>query len=295
MTDVWTGVGTFDELGSFRNLVSLQPDPAVTARAIPRPSLSGSHEAPVAAATCVANAEHCPALAACSEVGVGCAGFRASSIRVYVQITDADDQCVGSECARFTPEAAGEALADSTIHFMSFVGDDDDDSEGEESPESLARRIAYASGTVDRQGAPYVFRADASTLVEGARRAIERLAFEEARDFVIEAEDVDGDEFDARHFIESVDIDHRTFGCDTTAEPTDWNGDGRIDGVRGLAPGARSCWTVTPRTNTFLIAENAPVVVSGLLRIRAEGGIVNDARRITFVVPVTTPMRPALL
>jgi len=121
--NLWTGVGAWWELDTFRNLQSVQSDPSVTANAVPCPSYPdanslyggdgscfyagyvfpacscgpGADEVPLQPPACVANPAECKNSSKnCGSGGVGCPAFRDDAIRILIQVTDADDQCAGS-------------------------------------------------------------------------------------------------------------------------------------------------------------------------------------------------------
>ncbi|MBL8742474.1 MAG: hypothetical protein JNK04_15300, partial [Myxococcales bacterium] len=119
--DMWTGVGRWDVLNSYSNLLSLQPDPIATATNIPSTG-GGSNEAPFQPAACISDPTLCPGIANmnCTSGGVGCPAFRTDAIRIYMQITDADNQCSGAACTTFTAAFAGAAMQDADIKFVSL-------------------------------------------------------------------------------------------------------------------------------------------------------------------------------
>ncbi|HSN98787.1 MAG TPA: hypothetical protein VLS89_10900, partial [Candidatus Nanopelagicales bacterium] len=118
--DLWTGVGRWSVLDTYHNILSLQPDPALTAASIPDTGGSTDEgainitEAPFQPPHCIADPNLCPNAGnmncAPAGTGVGCPAFRQDAVRIYVQITDADQQCSGGTCGNFTAATAGAAL-----------------------------------------------------------------------------------------------------------------------------------------------------------------------------------------
>src|SRR5262249_46383209 len=133
--NLWTGVGTWDDLNTYKNLLSLQSSPTATATAIPATTGGGGSEAPYQPSHCIANPSLCAAdtvknCAATSATTVGCPGFRKDAIRIYVQITDANQQCSGATCTSYTGASAGAALKTAGIKFVELYGTDDNTGTG---------------------------------------------------------------------------------------------------------------------------------------------------------------------
>ena len=156
--DIWTGVGTFGNLDSFVNHLSLQPDATLTADRIPEEGVPARSlgpdgpldgpwaEAPYQVPACVADGDHCiNENKGCTDHGLGCVGYRSEAVRVYIQISDADNQCadpvagakgtIGTSsfptmffgmgrCAEFDAETAGRELANMGIKFIGLYGND---------------------------------------------------------------------------------------------------------------------------------------------------------------------------
>jgi hypothetical protein len=151
--NLWTGVGKYGNLDTFRNLLSPQANPTTTANSIPAAGeparvggvLSGPWaEAPFHAVTCVADGGQCNNTDKNCDVRpdrVGCPGFRQDAVRIYVHVSDADDQCVNppyagiasttdfaniifntGRCAQFNAQTAGAALAAQQIKFIGLYG-----------------------------------------------------------------------------------------------------------------------------------------------------------------------------
>jgi len=282
LPDVWTGVGTFDELDTFRNRVSLQPTASVTARAIPGTG-DGGAEAPIQAAACVADGANCNnSTKNCASGGVGCPGFRPEAVRIYVQITDADDQCAGSRCSIFTTDFAGSELSRQGIKFISLVGTGD--SGGSGTPDSIARAIGIASGSVDASGAAFVYPAVDAAVVSEAVTAVRALVNSPFR-VTIAAADEPGDDGDALRFIDRLEVNVSGVGACTAVSPTeDTDADGFDDAFPALTPGTPVCWDVAPVRNDFQEPAAAPLVYRAKLTVSADGSPV-DERVVFFLIP----------
>ncbi|NUP11955.1 MAG: hypothetical protein HOW73_38400 [Polyangiaceae bacterium] len=288
IADVWTGVGRFDELNTYENLLSLQSDPAATAGAVPDIG-GGQNEAPFQPSHCIANPGLCPndAGMGCAGNGIGCPGFRADAIRIYVQITDANQQCMGIECTSFTAASAGAALQAAGIKFVGLWGTGDQTGTG--TAQSVATDIANASGTVDSSGDPFVYQAIDNAVVQNTVTAIKQLAREKSLDTTIDATDADdgaGDTIDATQFIDYLEVNVSGSGeCDVVDPTADTDGDGYDDAFPVLYPGKHVCWDVVPvPQNTTVPATDAPQIYRAILTVRGDGSPL-DERDVYFLIP----------
>jgi len=296
--DLWTGVGTFSEIDTFENRLSLQADPARTAASIPGDTFGGRWEAPYQPPTCIADGARCdtPGGEGCATGAglVGCPGFRADAVRVYMQITDADQQCIDTvftvgRCDMFTAATAGADLRAYDIHFLSLVGTDDDQGVG--TPRSVAEAIGVAAGSVDAAGDPFVYSARDAAVVTEAVNAVRALAASEFP-MTIEAREVAGDDGDALRFIDFLETHTRGVGACATGVATADEGwgapgsdaDGVDDAFPGVVPGTRICWDVVPRVNDLQEPADVPLLFEARLTVRARGSRV-DERAVFFLVP----------
>jgi len=285
--DLWTGVGTFDELNTYHNALSLQPDPAATAAQIPATTSLGSNEAPLQPASCISNPALCPNAnnMSCGGTGVGCPSFRDEAIRIYVQITDADNQCSGGECANFTAASAGAALQAAGIKFVELYGTDDNGSDPS-TPASIAHDIGVASGTVDANGQPFTYAATNAAVVQNTVSAILALARGKALDTTIEATDDTSDSVDALQFLDYLEINVSGSGeCDIVSPTVDSDGDSHQDEFPILYPGKHVCWDVHPvPVNTTVPATDEPQIYRAILTVRGDGSPL-DTRDVYFLIP----------
>lgn len=283
--NLYTGVGTFDDLNTYANRVSLQANPAVTAAAIPNTG-GGSNEAPYQPPTCIADPTKCPNDGAknCTAGGVGCPAFRADAVRIYVQISDADNQCVGGECATFTPALAGSTLQAAKINFIDLYGTDD--SGGAGTPQSVATDIAIAAGTLDAMMMPFVFLAVDAAVVNNAVTAILKLSSQKKLDVGIEDSDDPSDAVDATQFIDYLEVNvSGTGNCTNVMSHTDSNVDGHDDFFPQLKVGTPVCWDVhpVPMNNTVPATESVQLY-KAKLTVKGDGSPL-DARDVYFLIP----------
>ncbi len=283
--DLYSGVATFDELNTFKNLQSLQPDPAVTAAAVPSGLGGGSRESPPQAALCTADAAGCTSLVKdCAATGIGCPGFRANAVRVLIQVTDADDQCSGVGCP--TAAQAGAALVASDIKFIGLFGTDDDSSGVAGTPEDLARAIGVAANTVDAANQPFVYAAENAAVVAQTKAAVLDIVQNLPLNTTIEKTDEPNDDGDALPFIDYVEVNiSGTGNCSTVADVADTDADTRPDAFPTLRPGTPVCWDVHPiESNTMVQATNSPLVFIAKLTVNGDGSPL-DSRNVFFLVP----------
>jgi len=285
--DIWTGVGVWDQIDTFRNVVSLQPDAAVTAAAVPGTG-GGASEAPLQAPACVADGMNCiNSTRNCAAMGVGCPGFRTEAVRIYIQITDADDQCSGARCAMFTAAYAGSELMRQMIKFVGLWGTGD--SGGAGTSESIARDIGIAAGTVDGAGAPYVYPALDAAVVPQTVAAVRALVNADGFRVTIDATDEPDDDGDSLQFIDHLEVNVSGTGRCTMVSPTeDTDGDGFDDAFPALRPGTPVCWDVVALQNDTVMPDLRPLVYRARLTVRADGSPV-DSRIVFFLIPPMIP------
>ncbi|MFO0552951.1 MAG: hypothetical protein U0271_31475 [Polyangiaceae bacterium] len=283
--DLWTGVGRFDDLNTYHNILSLQPDPAATAAAVPVTGAGGA-EAPFQPSSCIANPSLCPNDAAknCTAGGVGCPSFRNEAIRIYVQVTDADNQCSGAECSSFTAATAGAALQSANIKFVSLYGTDDAGGVG--TPASVASDIGIASGTVDMNNLPFTYLAVDAAVVTNAVTAILALARGNSLNTTIDAADDASDAVDATQFIDYLEVNISGQGdCDVVNPTADTDADTHDDAFPQLFPGKHVCWDVHPVVqNTTVPATEEPQIYKAVLTVRGDGSPL-DQRDVYFLIP----------
>ncbi|MBL4636411.1 MAG: hypothetical protein JKY56_21295, partial [Kofleriaceae bacterium] len=281
--DLYSGVGAFDELNTFRNLQSLQPDPAVTASRLP--SLGGgSREAPFHSAHCVADGVACPSpIKNCSALGVGCPGFRSNAVRILIQVTDADDQCSGAGCPSVA--TAGAAMQAAGINFIGLYGSGDEGGAG--TALSVARDIGLAAGSVDAGGNPFIYSANDGAVVAQTKAAVLDIVQNLPLNTTITQSEVDmGDDGDALPFIDYVEVNvSGTGNCTAVMDIADTDADTRPDAFPTLRPGTPVCWDVHPvASNTTVQATDSPLVFIATLTVNGDGSPL-DSRRVFFLVP----------
>lgn len=283
--DLWTGVGRFDQLNTYRNLLSIQPNPVLTANAIPSTG-GGSAEAPFQPPVCISNPLLCPGNTQmqCSATGIGCPGFRDEAIRIYVQVTDADDQCSGATCSQFNAVTAGDALEAAGIEFVSLYGTDD--ATGAGTPQSVAESIGIEAGTVNVSGLPFTYLAVDANVTANAVTAILELARGKALNTTIEATDDPSDAVDATQFIDYLEVNISGMNeCDVVNPTADTNADSYDDAFPVLYPGKKVCWDVNPvLENTTVMPTAEPQIYKAVLTVRGDGSPL-DQRDVYFLVP----------
>ncbi|MDQ3030905.1 MAG: hypothetical protein M3Y87_00675 [Myxococcota bacterium] len=304
LLDLWTGVGRWDHIDSYRNLQSLQTDPAVTAAAIP--TAPDWWVAPTQAPACVANPANCTnADISCAAAGVGCPGFRAEAVRIYVQITDANDECLcgtgtnypcntsggPARCALFPTSFAGSELATAGIRFIGLIGSGPPHGIGDAT--TIAREIGIASGTVNGAGEPFVYPATDAAVIDRTVEAVRAIVTEAEFDVTIDATDEPGDAGDSLQFIERLEVNVTAGECAPDEMTIDTDADGYHDAFTQVNPGIRVCWDVVARQNDAVMATRAPQVFRARLTVRADGSEV-DARTVYFLIPADVTLPPII-
>lgn len=298
LLDVQSGVGAWDHIDSFRNLISIQPDAVATAMAIP--TAPDWWVAPVQAAACAADPANCTNADSlnCAITGVGCPGFRDDAVRIYVHISDANDECrcgtgrggcgpTPPRCAMFTTDFVGSEFQRQGIRFLGLIGMGP--AYGDGTATGIAREIGIASGTVDADGEPFVYPANDAMVVNQSVEAIRAIVTSGQFDITILATDEPDDAGDALQFIERLEVNITTEGCATEYPTRDTDGDMADDAFGGVQPGAEVCWDVVVRPNTTIEATREPQVFRALLTVSADGSVV-DTRVVFFLVPADTSL-----
>ena len=282
--DMWTGIGRFDNLNTFSNILSLQPDPVATANAVPSVG-GGGAEAPFQPPACVADGSNCSnANKNCVAGGVGCVGYRPDAVRIYIQVTDADNQCSGAGCATFTAAYAGSELQSEKIKFIGLYGTDDAGGAG--TPQSVAESIGVASGTVDANNVPFVYPAIDAAVVPQTVAAVQQIVKGVALNVTIGATDEPNDAGDSLQFIDYLEVNVSGQGNCTAVSPVaDTDADGHDDAFPALLPGTPVCWNVFPvPVNTTVPPTDAPQIFQARLTVYGDGSPL-DNRLVYFLVP----------
>lgn len=284
LPDMWTGVGRFDEIDTFYNILAPQPSPSVTASSIPGTG-GGASEAPYQAPACVADGANCLNTPNCVPGADTCVGFRDSAIRILLQITDADDQCVGTRCSLFPPSVTGAELLAKQIKFVGLFGTDDDGS-SPGTAQSVAQDIALAANSIGFWGEPYVYPAEDSAVVNQTVNAVEEIFSGIDLDVTIDATDLPGDDGDALQFIDYLEVNTSGMGnCTAVLNTVDQNGDSYHDTFPSLLAGTPVCWDVHPvAVNTTEDPTVAPKIFRAELTVRGDGSVL-DRRTVLFFVP----------
>lgn len=280
IADIWTGVGTYaGNPNSYRNLLSLQPSPAMTRMRIPTSaSGGGADESLFESVACVADPLACSS-AECTPGGIGCPSYRSDAIRMLVTITDEPNQC--SSCSVNTAAAAATRLRAEEILFVGV------DADANASPRTHLEAIARGSNSLDGAGAPLYVQGTESAVTAAVTDVIREVAQNRPIFVSIIADDQDGDDGDARQFIDRIEVNESGGGgCTIVPSSADTDGDGFRDAYPSLLPGTPVCWDVVPRDNDRIEARDRPLVFRARITVRGDGSVL-DARTVYFLVPPT--------
>ncbi len=295
LLDVNTGVGQWHHIDTFQNLLSLQPDPMATASAIP--SAPDWFVAPVQAAACAADPTNCTntGTLSCAASGVGCPGYREDAVRIYVHVSDANNECrcgversscgaggAPARCGMFTTAFAGAELARQGIKFIGLIGVGT--AFGDGTATGIAEEMGRASGSLDAAGDPFVYPANDAAVVSRTVDAVRTVVTETRFDITIEATDLPDDAGDSLQFIERLEINETGAGCTSGLMTRDDDGDTFDDAFVQVEPGVRVCWDVVVRQNDSVPPTREPQVFRARLTVYADGSEV-DGRTVYFLVP----------
>lgn len=281
---LWTGVGRFDEIDTYTNLLVIQDDPELTAMSVPGTG-GGAAEAPLQVPVCVAAPELCSLSSpGCSEIrgAIGCPGYRQDAVRILVQVSDANDQCSGDRCDMFDATVAGAVLRDTGIKYIALFSDTD----GTDGHRALYESIGREANSVDNDGNPFALEALDDAVADQAVNAVRALAETDFR-VTISGRELPEDDGDALRFIDNIVVNASGEGACTAVpdeELEDSDGDGDFDAFASLLPRTPVCWDVVPVRNDFEPASQEPKLYRARLSVFADNSRV-DEREVFFLVP----------
>ena len=282
--DMWTGVGTWNDINTYQNKVSLQPNVAVTTAAINAGGFPGGSEAVFQPSACIANPAACPGIPfasmGCASAGIGCPGFRPEAIRIHIQISDADNQCSGAACATFTANYAGTQMLAQDIKFVGLYGTDDGTQQV-----AVNTALAFATNSVDSMGVPFIYPAANAAVQAQTVEAVLDIVKGKPIDVTIEPVDQPNDAGDALQFIDYLEVNLTDAGCTDGLTVEDTNSDNHDDAYPDLLPGVPVCWDVHPvLVQSTVPPTNEPQIFIANLRVLGDGSLV-DEREVFFLVP----------
>jgi len=282
--DMWTGLGTWNDLNTYFNNISLQPNPTLTGAAIAGIPFEGGSEAVFQPAACVANPAACPgipfATMGCASAGVGCPGFRPEAIRIYIQVSDADNQCSGAACATFTANYAGTQMLAQDIKYVGLYGTDDGTQQV-----AVNTALAFATSSLDAFGVPFIYPAANAAVTTETINAVLDIVKGKPVDITIDPVDQPNDAGDALQFIDYLEVNLTGVGCTPKLTTEDTDADSYDDAYPDLLPGVPVCWDVHPvLVNTTVPATNDPQIFIANLKVLGDGSLV-DEREVFFLVP----------
>jgi hypothetical protein len=282
---MWTGVGHWNDLNTYQNIVSLNPNVATTSAAIDPGSYPGGGEAVYQPAACVANPAACPGIGfaqmGCASTGVGCPGFRPEAIRIYIQVSDADNQCGGIGCNTFNPAYTGGLLISQDIKYVGLYGTDDGSNQI-----AVNNALGIASNSVDINGDPFVYSAVDAQVQPQTVQAVLDIVKGKPIDVTIEPVDAPNDAGDALQFIDYLEVNVSGQGnCTDGLTTIDTNADSYDDAFPQLLPGIPVCWDVHPiPENTIVEPTSEPQLFIANLRVLGDSSLLDD-RNVFFLVP----------
>jgi hypothetical protein len=286
IASLWTGLGTYEgNPNTYRNLLSLQPDPTTTQRTIPTSaSGGGALESLFESVACVADPTACSgAMCDTAPGGVGCPAYRSEAVRVLVTITDEPNQC--TTCTVNSALDAGARLRTTRLTFVGV------DASTTETPRPDLEEIGRSSDSLDGSGSPLYFQGNEARVTDAVTEAIREVALGVPLFVVVEARDLPDDAGDALQFILRTEVNLMRDGCTTDSTTIDLDSDGFDDAFPFLLPGTPVCWDVVARRNTRVPQTDQNQVFKAELTVLGDDSPL-DSRTVFFLVPpdVDPPM-----
>lgn len=271
---MWTGTGWYEV--NLNNLLSLQPNPAVTSTALGFSTSGGTENLYRSLRQLVDGSGASGCASPLPAERIGCPAFRDEAVRVVVVFTDEDSD------SGTLAEAAG-ALSGAGITMIGVWSG---------LASSMARNavvnVVRDSGSLDRMGNPLVFNGVDAAVVPVVTTAITEIVEGVPLRVTIEATDEPGDAGDSLQFIRHLETNTTAPDC-AMAATEDTDSDGFPDAFPMVTPGTRVCWDVVPEMNTTVMPTTSPQIFRALLTVRGDGSPL-DSRQVFFLVPPSPPV-----
>ncbi len=268
---LWTGGGKFSDL--YRNLRSLQPDPAATVAALGGPATGGGNEELYLALRALADpasggASGCTSS---SAVGIGCPEFRPRARRLVVAFTDEPSGPM------VTAAEAGSALASAGITLIGVDSSELDNGTGD----SLGR-VLRASSSYSSDGQPLLYVGAGTSVTAAVTAALDEVLVARPQRVGVHVLDDPSDAIDGTSIV--LGVDAVTGGACAAGTPMDLDGDGLHEVIDGVVPGGEVCFDVVAEPNTRIPSAEGPQVIPVILEARGDGALL-DRRRVALIVP----------
>jgi len=286
----WSGTGDYRDPGyPIRNLASMSGNAAATAGAIPGGTGGGGAENLFQSAYCMASPSQCSgsAIQGCAGSGIGCPGYRPGAVRVFVQITDENDQANNS----YSASSAGAQLAAEGIGYLGI------DCDSAHMGLSDLQAVATAAGSLDTNGQPFVRSGDNAAVATQIEAALHEMIELTPMQVTVELQEVTWDDGDAMPFFDylvvndTADIDGDGISdCVSGLATADGDGDGHHDMYNDVEPNQRVCWSFFPSTSHEPTTTQS--VQTFVLQVTVSGnGAILDQFYAWWVVPPSMPQQ----
>jgi hypothetical protein len=312
-----TSGGTCDQTKtghfSYRNLQSVQDDPAVTKTALPNqcwgngcwePGLAaifhtvtgmGTASATTAGYTMPSLAADEPAACPGGYRGYPC--FRPDALPIILLIGDEPF----SQC--YLPDGGGAHNCDSSTKVtmtprqfpivagaVNALGAKIIGVKGSGTAAELdtdMQELGKQTGSVNSAGVPYVYSGADAAAGSAIATAVRELTSTLPLDLSVTIEDDPGDAVDAvLAFVDHLEtFTPGTAECQPWSDQRDSDLDGHDDQYLGVPPGFPVCWKIVVKQNTTVRATSAVQIFKATVRLRGNVSTLLDTRTVYFVVP----------
>jgi hypothetical protein len=274
VSNLWSGIGTFT--ATYRNELSLQPNPFATQAALFDLETSGSAEELFEALLGIAAPDLVEGETGCSgptSLSLGCPSFRPDANRLVVAVTSEDND------GTTTALEAGSALASQGITLAGIWSGSAGSSERND-----LRDVVLASGSVLANGTPLILDGAGSPAVISAAADLIEAALESSEARVsIEVFDDPTDSVDATMFIERFEVDSGRPEC-AALSTEDSDGDGFDDTYPAAIGGSKVCFGLVVAPNESVSPQATQQVFPVYITIDADGEPL-ETWKIDFIVP----------
>ena len=226
---------------------------------------------------------------------LGCAGFRKDAIRIYVQAFDEEECSNGTSkanCAAYQSNV-GPILKENKVKFIGLYSDEsttykdyaNDNRKQNVDMSYVAEYIGKASGTVDKNGKPFAYKAADGAVAENAKAGIRAISKNMPIQITTEVVDIDPG---ASKLVEKLELNmseqtvHNRICTKLDASKVVIQ---NYPMINDLMPGTSVCFDVIPVQNQKVIKPaSEPKVYKARVNVLGDGSVLNSGIAY-FLVP----------